>query len=176
MRKFLLFSSALASGYAISVGQVAATPLSATNWPSVEEWGHSAGIYALVGMIFAAGILKNSNTQMRLLGAYEQMVLQAILDLKNSAYGLQIHNLISERTGHQTGPGALYTTLNRLGRRGLVDVYKKSDVSGGKERRHFKLSKEGEETLEYTKETLGRMYGTNPQKKEQDEVLEGAIG
>jgi PadR family transcriptional regulator, regulatory protein PadR len=54
------------------------------------------------------------------LGEFEHIVLLAIVRLARSAYGLAIRELIVARTGRRVAAGAVYTTLDRLERKGLV--------------------------------------------------------
>ena len=54
------------------------------------------------------------------LGEFEQIVLLAILRLDDKAYGVTIRAEITECTGREPAPGALYTTLDRLEAKGDV--------------------------------------------------------
>jgi len=56
----------------------------------------------------------------RALGEFEQLILFALLELGDDAYGASIGRAIEERTGREVSPGAVYTALDRLGSRGLV--------------------------------------------------------
>ena len=51
------------------------------------------------------------------LGEFEQLVLFAVLRLEEEACGVAIHDEIEARTGRGVSPGAIYTTLGRLGAR-----------------------------------------------------------
>lgn len=53
-------------------------------------------------------------------GGFEQIVLLAILRLRDEAYGVSIRREITERAEREVSPGALYTTLDRLEAKGLV--------------------------------------------------------
>jgi DNA-binding PadR family transcriptional regulator len=57
------------------------------------------------------------------LGEFEQIVLLAILRLGQSAYGVTIRREIAVCTGRQPAPGALYTTLERMEQKGLVESW-----------------------------------------------------
>lgn len=48
------------------------------------------------------------------LGEFEQLVLLAILRLGENAYGVTIRNEITQCTGREPAPGALYTALDRV--------------------------------------------------------------
>lgn len=54
------------------------------------------------------------------LGEFEQVVLLAILRLDGNAYGVSIGKELKLCAGRSTTPGALYTTLDRLQRKGWV--------------------------------------------------------
>ena len=55
----------------------------------------------------------------RFLGEFEQLLLLALLTT-DETYGVEIRRAIEERTGRTISPGAVYTALDRLERRGLV--------------------------------------------------------
>jgi PadR family transcriptional regulator PadR len=55
------------------------------------------------------------------LGEFEQIVLLAILRLGDNAYGVTISAEITACTGRVPAPGALYTTLDRLEDKGLLN-------------------------------------------------------
>lgn len=67
------------------------------------------------------------------LGDFEHLVLLAVLRCGDEAYGLPIRDEIIERTGRTVSTGAVYTTLERLERKGLLS----SRVTpGGEAREH----------------------------------------
>jgi len=76
------------------------------------------------------------------LGEFEQMVLLAILRLKGEAYGVSIRAEISNRTGRDIAPGALYTTLERLEAKGLLKsrVGDPTPERGGRAKRYYTVS------------------------------------
>ena len=55
------------------------------------------------------------------LGEFEQMVLLSIMRLDDEAYGLAISEEMERVAGRSPSSGALYTTLDRLERKGLVE-------------------------------------------------------
>ena len=57
------------------------------------------------------------------LGEFEQVVLLALLHLGEKGYGLAIRREILQRTGRSVSLGALYSTLNRLESKSLVDGF-----------------------------------------------------
>src|SRR5436190_13733573 len=83
------------------------------------------------------------------LGEFEQIVLLAILRLDDHAYGVTIRSEITECTGREPGPGALYTTLDRLEDKGFVTsrLGDPTPQRGGRAKRYFVLSANGVEAI-----------------------------
>jgi PadR family transcriptional regulator, regulatory protein PadR len=79
------------------------------------------------------------------LGEFEQIVLLAILRLGENAYGVTIAAEIRECTGREAGPGALYTTLDRLEDKGLVSsrLGDPTPRRGGRAKRYFMVNAKG---------------------------------
>jgi PadR family transcriptional regulator, regulatory protein PadR len=84
-----------------------------------------------------------------MLGEFEQVVLLAILRLRNDAYGVTIRREIAARTDRDPSPGALYTTLDRLEEKGLVasQLGDPTPQRGGRAKRYFKVTKRGSEAV-----------------------------
>ena len=55
------------------------------------------------------------------LGEFEQMVLLAVLQQGDEAFALEVRREIERSADRAVSRGAFYTTLDRLGRKGLVD-------------------------------------------------------
>ncbi|HEY0794658.1 MAG TPA: PadR family transcriptional regulator [Acidisarcina sp.] len=83
------------------------------------------------------------------LGEFEQIVLLAILRLQDSAYGVSIQAEIQCCTGRKTTPGALYTTLDRLERKGVLRARagEPTPIRGGRAKRFYSVTKEGRHRL-----------------------------
>jgi PadR family transcriptional regulator PadR len=79
------------------------------------------------------------------LGEFEQVVLLAILRLGDNAYGVTIRNEITECTGREPAPGALYTTIDRMEAKGLVQsrLGDPTPQRGGRAKRYIKVTKRG---------------------------------
>jgi PadR family transcriptional regulator len=79
------------------------------------------------------------------LGELELLVLLALARLDDGGYGVSIREEIRRRTGRSVTPGAIYPTLDRLERKGLVQSYVSDPepVPGGRARRHFILRPAG---------------------------------
>ena len=79
------------------------------------------------------------------LGEFEQIVLLAILRLKEHAYGVSIRAEISLRTSREPASGALYTTLDRLEQKGLVKsrIGEPTRQRGGRAKRYYVVTASG---------------------------------
>lgn len=87
------------------------------------------------------------------LGDFEQVMVLAILRLKSSgAYGVSIRKEISERTERKPTPGAIYTTLERLEGKGLVEsaVGEATPERGGRAKRYYSVTAQGLGALQHT--------------------------
>lgn len=93
------------------------------------------------------------------LGEFEQLLLFALLQSESEAYGAQVREAIERRTGRTISPGALYTALDRLERRGLVSsrLGDPSPRRGGKRKRYYRIEPAGAELLRRSHEALARM-------------------
>ena len=84
------------------------------------------------------------------LGEFEQVVLLAVLRLAEyGAYGVSIREEIAKRTKRAPAPGAIYTTLDRLERKGFVisSVGEATPIRGGKAKRYYCVSARGQVAL-----------------------------
>jgi DNA-binding PadR family transcriptional regulator len=79
------------------------------------------------------------------LGEFEQIVLLAVLRLDDAAYGVTIRAEIAARTGRETSPGALYTTLDRLEDKGFVAsrLGEPTAERGGRAKRYYTVTAKG---------------------------------
>jgi PadR family transcriptional regulator, regulatory protein PadR len=93
------------------------------------------------------------------LGEFEQLLLFALVQLEDDAYGARIRETIERRTGRPVSPGAIYTALDRLETRGLVSstLGDPSPKRGGKRKRYYRLEPEGAELLRRSHQALSRM-------------------
>lgn len=83
------------------------------------------------------------------MGEFEQLVLLAILRLKDRAYGVEIRRALSDRTGRDVAAGAVYTTLGRLESRGYVRsrVGETAPERTGQRRKYYLLEPAGAAAL-----------------------------
>jgi len=81
----------------------------------------------------------------RALGEFEQLILFALVELEDEAYGASIGRAIEARTGREVAAGAIYTALDRLAARGLVTarVGEPTPERGGRRRKYYRLEPAG---------------------------------
>jgi DNA-binding PadR family transcriptional regulator len=95
------------------------------------------------------------------LGDLEQMILLAILRLEEEAHALDVARVLEENAGRSVSRGALYTTLNRLEKKGLVswniNANSSAESRGGAPKRRFELTEAGLDALRITQEALGNL-------------------
>lgn len=94
------------------------------------------------------------------LGEFEHCVLAAIIHLQDAAYGVTIRQEIGERTGRDIAIGALYTSLDRLERKGYL-TSRMSDPTarrGGRSKRYCVVTAAGARALQRSRERLIRMW------------------
>jgi PadR family transcriptional regulator len=99
-----------------------------------------------------------------LLGVLEQLVLLAVARLGDNAYGMTVRREIAARTGREVSLGAVYTTLDRLERKGYVQsaTGEPTAVREGRGRRLFRIETAGEVVLAEALATLDRMRADIP--------------
>ena len=88
------------------------------------------------------------------IGEFEQVALLVVLRLQDDgAYGVTIRAEIAKRTQRDTAPGALYTTLDRLEQKGLVNskVGEATPARGGRPKRFYYVTAKGVEALKLAK-------------------------
>jgi DNA-binding PadR family transcriptional regulator len=96
----------------------------------------------------------------RFLGEFEQMVLLAVLRLKSGAYALSILEELDDRAERSVSRGALYKTLERLEKKGLL-TWRTEDgppERGGHPRRRFSVTSPGLAALQDSREALTRLW------------------
>ena len=93
------------------------------------------------------------------LGEFEQLVLLAMLRLKDNAYGVTVRQEIQGRTGRNVAIGAVYACLERLERKGYVGatVSEPDPVPGGRAKKFFRMTRSGAEALRQTRRMMSLM-------------------
>jgi PadR family transcriptional regulator PadR len=93
------------------------------------------------------------------LGELEQLVLLAILRLRDAAYGVSIRSEIEARTGRKTTRGALYATLDRLEEKEFVTsrMGDPTPIRGGRAKRYYTVSAHGVRAIAQSQYAYRRM-------------------
>ncbi len=101
---------------------------------------------------------------MKILTKPEELLLLAICNLKENAYGVEILKYVSGKTGTEWSIGSIYVPLDRLARLGYVETYQGEPTQkrGGKRKRFFKITKAGLETLLENKKVQDDMWSDMP--------------
>lgn len=101
----------------------------------------------------------------RFLGEFEQMVLLAVLLLREEAYGITIRRELKERVGRSVTRGALYTTLERLEVKGYLTsrMGDPTPKRGGRSKRYFQITPVGVSALKASREAMEELWrGAGP--------------
>ena len=83
--------------------------------------------------------------QVGALGEFEQILLLALLRLEPEAYGAAIQREIEAQTGRPVLLSAIYTTLDRLERKGLIEYWigDPTPERGGRRKKLYRLRPAG---------------------------------
>jgi DNA-binding PadR family transcriptional regulator len=100
------------------------------------------------------------------LGEFEQVVLLAVIHLKDHVYGVPIVDEIERRTGREVARAAEYITLRRLEEKGLISSWMGEPTSapGGKSRRCVEITAAGRKALRDSRAFLNLMWQGADQK------------
>jgi len=97
------------------------------------------------------------------LGQFEQIVLTAILALRDDAYGVTIHSKVRELARPKAvSLGAVYVTLDRLEEKGLVGSWLSdpTPARGGRAKRCYRVEAACERALKESAVTAKRIWDT----------------
>jgi PadR family transcriptional regulator PadR len=97
------------------------------------------------------------------LGHFEQIILTAILSLRDEAYGVTIHEkAIQLAAPKNISLGAVYVTLDRLEDKGFISscLSGSTPQRGGRSKRFYRLEALGERALEESAATAKRVWET----------------
>jgi len=94
------------------------------------------------------------------LGEFELVVILAVIRLGAGAYGVPISREIEEQTGRDVAFGTVYSTLERLQRKGFVrsDLGDATPERGGRAKRYFRVTQTGLRTVRETKQNLSKLW------------------
>jgi len=101
---------------------------------------------------------------MKILTKPEELLLLAICNLKENAYGVEILKYVSEKTGSEWSIGSIYVPLDRLARLGYVETYLGEPTAkrGGKKKRYFRMTQLGIKTLLENKRVQDDLWSDIP--------------
>ena len=94
------------------------------------------------------------------IGQFEQIVLTAIVELDDRAYGVTIHRAVAELSNpRRVSLGAIYATLDRLEDKGLLGSRLSGPIPerGGRSRRYYCLTSAGTRALHESVRTAKRV-------------------
>lgn len=95
------------------------------------------------------------------IGQFEQLVLTAVLHLRENAYGVTIHAKVAELARPKAvSLGAVYVTLDRLEDKGLIASWLSDPTPerGGRSKRCYELVALGERALQESAVTARRVW------------------
>lgn len=83
------------------------------------------------------------------LGDLEQLVMLALMRLRDDGYGAAVQREIAEQAGRDVTLGAVYTALGRLEEKGFVEswVGEPTQQRGGRRRRHYRVLPAGRQAI-----------------------------
>jgi DNA-binding PadR family transcriptional regulator len=101
------------------------------------------------------------------LGEFEELVLLVVRRLGEDAYGLAIRDCLDRETSRDVSIGAVYAALDRLEGKGLVTsaMTEGTAVRGGRSRRSFTLTRDGERQLRAIQQVRDRLWRVAPVRR-----------
>jgi len=99
------------------------------------------------------------------IGEFEQMVLLAVLQVRDGAYGVTIHEELQRHTERAVARGAVYMTLDRLEKKGLLTSILSEPTAerGGRAKRCYTLTRTAIGALKASRRTLLSLWdGVEP--------------
>jgi PadR family transcriptional regulator, regulatory protein PadR len=96
-------------------------------------------------------------------GEFELAVLLCVSLLGDAAYGASVRRAVSQRLNRDCSVGAVYTTLQRLESKGLVEswVSDPTPVRGGRAKRCFAVTAAGNRAIRDAQATLRRLWSAH---------------
>lgn len=99
------------------------------------------------------------------LAEFEQMVLLAVLHVRDDAYGVTVHEELERHTDRAVSRGAVYMTLDRLEKKGLLtsSLSEPTAERGGRAKRCYSVTKTALLALRASRRTLLSLWdGLDP--------------
>ncbi len=94
------------------------------------------------------------------LGEFEQMILLAVLQCGDEAYGVTVEEELTRRTKRRVAAGAIYVTLDRLEKKGLLvsRLTEPTAERGGRAKRCYKVTKPAVAALKHSRRALVSLW------------------
>jgi PadR family transcriptional regulator, regulatory protein PadR len=102
------------------------------------------------------------------LGGFEELVLLAAQSLHPDGYAVAVGERLEQEGERTITLGAVYATLDRLERKGLV-VSRLGDGTperGGRRKRLYRITAEGVRALQYARAVRTRLWALRPRLRE----------
>lgn len=101
------------------------------------------------------------------LGEFELMILLAVINLGDEAYGVPISRELERHRGRDVSVGSVYAALERLENKGLVasTLGDPTAERGGKAKRYFRITKSGLRQVQETRQVLSKLWRSLPDLK-----------
>ena len=98
------------------------------------------------------------------LSRIEEILLLAVWDLGEGAYGVPIRRRVEELLGHKLSVGSVYVPLDRLVQAGLMSaqVGDPTPVRGGRRKRYYRVTPKGVAALGETRRLTRRIWAGKP--------------
>ena len=97
-------------------------------------------------------------------GDFEQQVLLAAWRLGGRAYGASVREELEVRAGREVAQGAVYVTLVRLEKKGLLRsrLSDPTPVRGGKAKRYFEITPQGIAGVQSARQAMDSLWDGLP--------------
>ncbi len=96
---------------------------------------------------------------------FEQQILLAVWRLGDAAYGTSVREQLETRTQRTVAQGAVYVTLVRLEKKGLLGsrLADPTPVRGGKSKRYFEITSAGMKGVQAARQEMDRLWEGLPE-------------
>ncbi|MCH9058354.1 MAG: helix-turn-helix transcriptional regulator [Planctomycetes bacterium] len=104
--------------------------------------------------------LKSKLSRLLVAGNFAALILLSIMRLGADAYGLAIRDELATVAGRSPSSGSLYTTLDRMERKGLLESHagETTRARGGRARRYVRITAGGRAQLARSRNTLMALW------------------
>ena len=96
------------------------------------------------------------SADLSVIGEFEQMVLLAVLQTHDDAYGVTVHEELQKHTERTVARGAVYMTPDRLEKKGLLTstLSEPTAERGGRAKRCYQVTRAAVAALKASRSTL----------------------